>query len=322
MNNFWQQLPKGFTILAPMDDVTDVIFRQLVANVAAPEVLFTEFVSTDGLQSAGRERTMERLRVEPNLTRPLVVQIWGSDPEKYRQTAQDVADMGFAGIDINLGCPEKGIVARGCCGGLIGQYDRVADIIAAAKAGAPNLPVSVKTRIGLREIITEEWTSFLLKQDITALTMHGRTVKEMSKVPAHWDEIAKIVPMRDQLAPHTVVIGNGDVRDRAHAQQLVTETGLDGIMIGRGIFHDIFAFAQSPHQPTPEERLDILQRHLALYEQWGSTKPFHILKKFFKIYVAEWPGAAELRSRLMEANSVDEVRAILAGAKVPVAATV
>jgi tRNA-dihydrouridine synthase len=322
MNSFWQQLPKGFTVLAPMDDVTDVIFRQLVADVAAPEVLFTEFVSTDGLQSAGRERTMERLRVEPDLSRPLVVQIWGSDPEKYRQTAQDVAQMGFAGIDINLGCPEKGIVARGCCGGLIGQNDRVADIIAATKEGAPNLPVSVKTRIGLRTIITEEWASFLLQQDITALTMHGRTVKEMSKVPAHWDEIAKVVQLRDQLAVKTVIIGNGDVRDRAHGDQLVAETGVDGIMIGRGIFHDIFAFAQNPHRPTPQERITVLRRHLDLYEQWGSTKPFHVLKKFFKVYVAEWPGAAELRAQLMDATSVDEIRTVLAAAHIPVLSTV
>jgi tRNA-dihydrouridine synthase len=313
--NFWQELPKPFFVLAPMDDVTDVVFRQIVTLVAAPEVLFTEFVSTDGLQSPGRERTMERLRIEPQLDRPLVVQIWGSDPEKYYQTARDVASMGFAGIDINLGCPEKSIVARGCCGGLIGQNERVADIIAATKAGAPQLPVSVKTRLGLREIITEEWLGFLLTQELAALTIHGRTVREMSKVPAHWDEIAKLRPLRDQRAPGTVIIGNGDVRDRAHGRQLAATSGMDGIMIGRGIFHDLHAFADSRPELAPEQMIEILLRHVALYEEWGSTKPFQILKKFFKIYVAGWPGAAELRARLMECRTPEEVRTILTKVK-------
>lgn len=219
-----------------MDDVTDVAFRQIVTRASAPEVLFTEFVSTDGLQSAGRERTMERLRIEPSLARPLVVQIWGNDPEKYYQTALDVAGMGFSGIDINMGCPEKGIVARGCCGGMIGNYAKAAEVIAATKAGAPNLPVSVKTRLGLSSIITEDWAGFLLTQNLAALTIHARTVREMSKVPARWEEIAKVTALRDQIAPDTVIIGNGDVRDRAHGEQLAAETGVDGIMIGRGIF--------------------------------------------------------------------------------------
>jgi len=312
--NFWQQLERPFFVLAPMDDVTDVVFRQVAVKAAAPDVLFTEFVSTDGLQSAGRERTMERLRIEPHLDRPLVAQIWGSAPDKYYATAQDIATMGFAGIDINLGCPEKGIVARGCCGGLIGHNDRVADIIAATKAGAPNLPVSVKTRLGLREIITEDWAGFLLTQDLAALTIHGRTVKEMSKVPAHWDEIAKVVHLRDQLAPGTPIIGNGDVQNYAHGLELVAQSGVDGIMIGRGIFHDLFTFDQHPREHSPEEMRQILLSHVALYEQWGSTKPFQILKKFFKIYISGWPGAAELRARLMETKSPDEVREVLSKA--------
>jgi tRNA-dihydrouridine synthase len=320
--NFWQELPRPFFVLAPMDDVTDVVFRQMVVSLAAPDVLFTEFVSVDGLQSAGRERTMERLRIEPNLDRPLVVQIWGSDPEKYYRSARDVADLGFAGIDINLGCPDRSIVARGCCGGLIGQNGQVADIIAATKAGAPDLPVSVKTRLGLGAIMTEEWLGFLLTQDLAALTIHGRTVREMSKVPAHWNEIAKLGPLRDKLAPQTIVIGNGDVQDRTHGRELAAANGLDGIMIGRGIFHDPFAFADQAPVQTPQAMLEILLRHVALYEAWGSTKPFQILKKFFKIYVAGWPGAAELRARLMDARTPDEVRALVASATVPATAGV
>jgi tRNA-dihydrouridine synthase len=308
--NFWQTLPKPFFVLAPMDDVTDVVFRQIVVQAAAPDVLFTEFISTDGMQSAGRTATLERLRREPNLKLPLVAQIWGNNPEHYYQTARDIVEMGgFAGIDINLGCPEKSIVARGCCGGLIGQNDRVVELIAAVKAGAPGLPVSVKTRLGLDRIITEDWAGFLLTQSLAALIVHGRTVREMSRVPAHWGEIAKISPMRDQISPETVIIGNGDVINHAHGLQLAAQTGVDGIMIGRGIFHDLFAFDPGPnHERIPKLRIQLLLRHLDLYEQWGATKSFQTLKKFIKVYISGWPGAADLRARLMECRTPDEVR--------------
>ncbi|MDB5178864.1 MAG: tRNA-dihydrouridine synthase [Patescibacteria group bacterium] len=308
--SFWQQLPNPFFVLAPMDDVTDAVFRQIVARAAAPDVLFTEFVSIDGLQSPGREATLKRLRIEPGLQQPLVAQIWGMDPDRYYKSAQDIAALGFAGIDINLGCPERGIVARGCCGGMIGHDHQVAEIVAAIKAGAPGLPLSIKTRIGLNTIITEEWAGFLLTQDLAALTIHGRTVREMSRVPARWDEIAKVVALRDQIAPQTVIIGNGDVQNRTHGLQLAAETGVDGIMIGRGIFHDIYAFAHESAEHPPAAHLELLRHHLDLYEQ-SPTKSFQPLKKFFKIYVHGWPGAAELRTKLMEATNPDEVRTIL-----------
>lgn len=310
--NIWQEQPKPFFVLAPMDDVTDVVFRQIVAKAAPPDVFVTEFASTDGLLSPGRDRVMEKLRLEDNPTKPVIAQIWGSDPDKYYQVAKELSKSGFAGIDINMGCPEKGIVARGCCGGLIGNFELAAKIISATKAGAGKLPVSVKTRVGLSTQITEEWAGFLLKQDIAALTIHARTVREMSKVPARWEEIAKVVKLRDQIAPDTLIIGNGDVINRAHGLRLAEETGADGIMIGRGIFHDIFAFSEAEHEPTPEERLKILHAHLDLFEStWGEMHSFQILKKFFKIYISGWYGAADLRAKLMEANTPEEVRSIL-----------
>jgi tRNA-dihydrouridine synthase len=307
--NFWQRLPKPFFVLAPMDDVTDVVFRQIVGIAGAPDVYFTEFVSTDGLQSPGRTATMERLRIEPDLAEPLVVQIWGNDPEKYYRTARDVGGMGFAGIDINLGCPEKGIVARICCGGLIGHNDRVAELIAAVKEGAPNLPLSVKTRLGIHDIVTEDWAEFLLTQDLAALTIHGRTVREMSKVPAHWDEIAKVVKLRDEHAPQTLIVGNGDVENRSEGLERVAQTGVDGIMIGRGVFHDIYTFGDGDR--SPHAMLQLLETHLRLYEEWDSTKSYQTLKKFFKIYIAGWPGAADLRARLMDTHDVTEARQLL-----------
>lgn len=316
--NFWQQLPKPFFVLAPMDDVTDVVFRQLVAEICPPDVFVTEFVSTDGLQSAGRESTMQRLRIAPGSASNLIVQIWGNNPDLYFKTAVDLADMGFAGIDINLGCPERGIVARGCCGGLIGNNQKVAEIITAVKTGAPKLPVSVKTRIGLGKIITQDWAGFLLTQNLAALTIHGRTVREMSKVPAHWDEIAKVVALRNQLRSETIIIGNGDIENRAHGLLLAQESGVDGLMIGRGIFHDPYVFAEYEASREPAAMLQILLRHLDLYEEWGSDKSFQTLKKFFKIYVKGWPSAAELRASLMESSTPAEIRTILAKYQPPV----
>jgi tRNA-dihydrouridine synthase len=309
--NFWQQLPKPFFVLAPMDDVTDVVFRQFVGEVAAPDVMFTEFVSIGGLGTHGHDSTILRLRIAPAQAQPTVVQIWGNDPERFRYTADYIKDMGFAGIDINMGCPDRNVVRRGSGGGLIGNTALAEEIIAATKAGAPNLPVSVKTRLGRNAIITEDWAGWLLTQDITALTIHGRTVKEMSKVDAHWDEIAKVVKLRDQLAPQTIIIGNGDVANRTDGLQRAADSGVDGIMIGRGIFRSIDAFAQKAPTLNPARQIQLLERHLDLYEQWGSTKPLQTLKKFFKIYISTWPEAAQLRSQLMEAKTIDEVRLLL-----------
>lgn len=309
----WNNLPKPFFVLAPMDDVTDIVFRDVVERIAPPDVFFTEFVSTDGMASPGRTRVMEKLERNPRSNYPLIGQIWGNNPDLYRQAAADIVALGgFTGIDINMGCPEKGIVARGCCGGLIGRFDEAEAIIRATKEGAAGLPVSVKSRIGLGSIITEAWYGFLLQQDLAAVTIHARTVREMSKVPARWDEIAKVVKLRDQLAPGTLVIGNGDVMNRTEGLELARKTGVDGVMIGRGIFHDIFAFDTDPREHQPDEMIEILLDHLNQYEtKWGDRKSFQILKKFFKIYVNGWPGAAELRARLMETNNPSDVREIL-----------
>jgi tRNA-dihydrouridine synthase len=320
--NFWQQLPAPFFVLAPMDDVTDVIFRQLIAEICPPDVFMTEFVSTDGLQSAGREATLERLRIAKGSQANLIAQIWGNKPDLYHESAKELAEMGFAGIDINLGCPERGIVARQCCGGLIGHNEEVREIIAATKAGAPDLPISVKTRIGLGSIVTEEWSGFLLSQGLAALTIHGRTVREMSKVPAHWDEIAKVAKLRTEMNSSTVIIGNGDIENRSHGLELAKSSGVDGLMIGRGIFHDPFVFSSRTSVHEPQRMLNILIRHLDLYEQWGSTKSFQTLKKFFKIYINSWSGAAELRTELMEAKTTEQVRLILASYSPPQVAQV
>ncbi len=320
MENFWTQFnKKPFFVLAPMDDVTDTVFREIVASVGSPDLSMTEFASTDGYaHPKGRPSVERRLLVNESEKRigiPLIAQIWGHDPNNYREMAKDLAASGdFVGIDINMGCPEKGIVKRGCCGGLIKEenWNNAAAIIRATKEGAGDLPVSVKTRIGVNEIITEDWIGFLLKQNIAALTVHGRTIKEMSKVPAHWDEIKKAVELRDQIASATVIIGNGDVENIAHGRKLAEQSGVDGIMIGRGILRDIQALSTNLQEMSPKDKIQLFEKHLNLYEKtWGDTKSFAPMKKFAKLYVSGFPGAVEIRSMIMDSHSYEEAKQIL-----------
>ncbi len=317
MSNIWKQLKSPIMVLAPMDDVTDTVFRQIVAEVAPADLAVTEFASVDGfVHPKGRASVERRLQVddaEKKAGVPVIAQIWGASPDHYYQTAKALSARGdFVGIDINMGCPEKAKVRRGTCAGMIKYPDIAAEVIAATKRGAGNLPVSVKTRIGLNQIITNEWCGHLLKQDIAALTVHGRTAKEMSKVPAHWDEIAKVVALRNQIAPDTIIIGNGDVENRTEALQKVQESGVDGIMIGRGVLHDIQAFAKEPKEMTPKDRIDLLLRHLKAYEAaWGQHKKYDPMKKFAKLYINSFNGASELRAKIMQTKSGDEARKIL-----------
>lgn len=313
MKNIWHSLKKPIFILAPMDDVTDTVFRQIIGDLAAPDLYFTEFTSVDGMVSEkGHEPVSRRLQFTKK-ERPIIAQIWGSDSEKFFKAAKMVKEMGFDGIDINMGCPEKSVIKRGMCSALINNLPLTTEIIKAVKEGG-QLPVSVKTRIGFREIQTKEWLGFLLEQNLDALIIHGRTVREMSKVPAHWDEIAKAVKLRDELAPQTLIIGNGDIESYQEGLEKVKTYGVDGVMIATGIFKNLWIFDKSgkKHVLTIEQRLNQLLKHTRLFvETWGQAKSFAILKKFFKIYISDFEGASELRAKFMETNSLAEVEQLI-----------
>lgn len=311
--NIWEELPRPFFVLAPMDDVTDTVFRQVVAECSPPDLYFTEFVSVDGLQSAGREACLKRLQFTDK-ERPLIAQIWGKSPDNYYKTARELAEMGFAGIDINMGCPEKRVVKNGCCTALINNRELAGDIVQATREGAGSLPVSVKTRLGF-SAVDMTWTEFLLEQKLNALTMHGRTRAQMSKVPADWDKIGEVRKMRDRLSPATKIIGNGDVMSRTQGQELAEKYELDGIMIGRGIFHDPFLFTQdSPWTDyTKKQKIALYTKHVKLFaETWQDNHcPIYTLNKFCKIYINGFDGAKELRDKLMRARSTDELLNLL-----------
>ncbi len=316
MKTFWQDIGKKkrpFFALAPMDGATDSIFRRVVASVGRPDVFFTEFTNVEGLFSDGTKHVEERLYYTEE-ERPLIAQIWGLKPELFYKAAQFLEQRGFDGIDINMGCPVHTVTMRGACSALIKNPTLAKEIIDATKQGAGNLPVSVKTRIGFSQIQTEEWIGFLLEQNLDALIVHGRTSKEMSKVPAHWDEIGKVVALRDSLKKDTVVIGNGDIKSISEGKKKAEEYGVDGIMIGRGIFENIWVFKEDydPALYTLKDRLEVLQKHLSLYEKETHNRlPYQTLKKYFKIYIRDFDGASELRVKLMETNSLEEVFPLL-----------
>jgi tRNA-dihydrouridine synthase len=309
MSFSWNTLAKPFFVLAPMDDVTDTVFRQIVLKHGTPDVFVTEFTNTDALCSEGEDSTMRRLLFDP-VEQPIIAQIWGTTPLHFAQSAEKIAAMGFSGIDINMGCPVRDVVQGGACSALIKNPPLAKEIVAATQKGASGLPVSVKTRLGFNEIETEEWIGFLLSLELDAITIHARTAKEMSAVPAHWEEITKAVKLRDRMGVQTVIIGNGDVQTRRDGVEKALVTGADGIMIGRGVFHNLFAFRTDSelwHEMQVRDKLHILKEHVTLYEKtWGDRRRFPILKKFFKIYINGFPNASEMRARFMETETAEE----------------
>ncbi len=311
--NIWDKLPKPFFVLAPMDDVTDTVFRQIISDNAPADLFFTEFVNVDGLQSAGREKLLPKLKFTKK-DRPIIAQIWGKNPENYYKTAQDLVKMGYDGIDINMGCPVKTVVRDGCCAAMMNNRGLAVEIIQATREGADTIPVSVKTRTGYSGVDLS-WHELLLHQNLEALIIHGRTKAQMSKVPADWDIIGQIRELRDKLSPDTKIIGNGDVVDRPHGVQLAKKHKLDGIMIGRGIFNDPFVFAKkSPWSDfSQRQKMDLYSKHVKLFAKtWqNNERKLVTLNKFCKIYINGFDGAKDLREKLMVTMDVGEILEIL-----------
>jgi tRNA-dihydrouridine synthase len=310
--NFWQDLPKPFFVLAPMEDVTDVVFRHVVSKAGRPDVFFTEFTNTESYCHPEGQKSVRGRLLFTEDEQPMVAHIWGDKPEHFRQMSIGMAELGFKGIDINMGCPVPNVATRGKGSGLILRPDVAAEIIQAAKAGG--LPVSVKTRLGYSEIGEwQEWLTHILEQDIANLSIHLRTRKEMSQADAHWELIPEIKNLRDRIAPDTLLTINGDIPDRETGLKLVEQYGVDGVMIGRGIFKNPFAFEKEPREHSSREYLDLLRLQLDLHDQYIEELPRSVsgLHRFFKIYVKGFRGAGELRNQLMNTKSTREVRELL-----------
>jgi len=294
-----------------MADVTDVAFRKIIAKYGKPDVFFTEFTSADGLCSSGKDKLLINFKYSKE-EHPIVAQVFGARPEKIFEAARLVKKLGFDGLDINMGCPDRSIVKQGAGGALIKTPALARKVIQAAIEGAGGLPVSVKTRLGFSKDVLEEWLPELLKEELAAVCIHARTVKELSNVPARWERVAKAVKIRDKMKSEMFIIGNGDVLDLADARQKAKETGADGIMLGRAIFGNPWFFAERKKAVTIEEKCAVLIEHSKLFEKYfKNIKNFAVMRKHFKAYISGFDGAKELRTKLMECEDASEVKKVL-----------
>lgn len=308
---FWKKLKKPIMVLAPMADVTDAAFRRVIAKYGKPDVTWTEFVSADGLCSPGRKVLLKDL-MYTEAERPIVAQLFSSHVDKMREAAKLCQDLGFDGVDINMGCPDKSIEKQGAGAAMIKNPKLAREIIRAAKEGAPKLPISVKTRIGYSKNEIQKWIPEILEEGIAALTIHCRTRKEMSLVPARWEHIREVVEIRNKMCVETLILGNGDVKDLDDAKDKVKATGADGAMLGRAIFGNPWLFNKKGKKPTIVEKLKVLVEHSKLFDELlGKAKNFSVMKKHYKAYVNGFDGAKELRVKLMETENIGEVEVVV-----------
>lgn len=354
--NFWKDLPIPIITVAPMADVTDAAFRRLIAKYSAheradgttggPDVMWTEFVAADGLMRAtpeGKAKLMADL-VYSEEERPIVAQLFSSHPEYMEPAAALCRELGFDGIDINMGCPDRSIEKQGCGSAMIKTPEVARQVIQAAKRGARHgesdgIPVSVKTRLGYHEDQLETWLPVLLEETPAVITLHARTRKQMSTVPAQWERIARAVAIRDAMGSETLIMGNVDVLSAVDARTKVATTGADGSMVGRALFGNPWFFHPDRRLPIAltalpthgvnreeiivedttsageiiplAERLTVLVEHTELFTELLPFKSFSVMKKHFKAYVHGFPHAAELRAELMATHSPAEVAALV-----------
>ena len=319
MMNIWEEIPRPCLILAPMEGVTDVAFRQVISRAGRPDLFFTEFTNVSSYASEkGRENALERLEIVES-DKPIIAQIWGKNPEHFSELGYVLESLGFSGVDLNFGCPDKNVNRTGGGAAMIKTPELAVECFRGVKKST-NLPVSIKTRLGWSKVEEYEgWLTTLLNEHPVALTIHLRTRKEMSKVPAHYELIPKIIKLRAEISPETKLIINGDIKNRAEAMKLYEKyPEVDGFMIGRGVFSNPFCFTE--HIGTKEELFELLNLHLDLYEKQaekyrknhpGKELSFEPMKHFFKIYVNNFSGASELRAKMMETHSIGEVREVL-----------
>lgn len=305
----WTDLQRPIRILAPMEDVTDTVFRRIVAAVGRPDVFFTEFTGASGMFGP-RADTVRRRLLTTRWETPLVAQIWGNNPGDYERASAWLRQRGYAGMDINMGCPKPKIRKKGYCSALIEHPSLAAELVRAAQEAAGEMPVSVKTRIGISTIATEEWIGFLLGLGLDALTVHGRTVEDMSDVPCRWDEIGKAAMLRDEISPSTVIIGNGDIASLGELNEACDRYRVDGVMVGRGVLANLSLFAGHDFMETPFiERLKWMRRHIALHRNvWGTSRQYDIVKKFVAVYMGKPSRHAAFVERFM--NTSDYVQGL------------
>jgi len=311
---FWGALHRPIFVLAPLANVTDAVFRQHIVRYSQPAVFWTEFVSADGLcHPKGRMALLRDLSYS-EAERPIVAQLFTAHQENMFEAAKLCTELRFDGIDINMGCPDKNVMKQGAGAACMKDPTLAFALIRAAREGSiaagRELPISVKTRLGFNEDTLEAWLPALLEAKPALITVHARTKKEMSKVPAHWERLGDAV--RIAKGSGTLIFGNGDVKDIIDAEEKVRQTGVDGVMLGRAIFGNPWLF-DCDKQVTVGEKISAALEHTKLFEKtWGETKSFELMKKHYQAYINHFPLAKELRVALMDCHRAGEVEAVIA----------
>ncbi len=318
MENIYEKILKDqgrILGLSPMEGVTDTVFRQVLCKIGKPDLFFTEFLNVEGFCSKGMKKVVHRLDFR-SVEKPVIIQLWGNVPEYYAKTIEYVKTLNPDGIDINMGCSVRDVLSSGRGSALINDKILAKEIIDVVKESAGDLPVSVKTRIGFEKIETEEWIGFLLEQGLDMITVHGRLSREGYATPSRWDEITKCIKLRDGISPNTLILGNGDVKSKSQAEEYVRKYKVDGVLIGRAILNNPWLFSKDLEKQngniSKEERITTLLHHLDIFEkEKGNMNIFNSQKKYIKAYIGNFDGAVELRTRLMDLNTVDGVKKVL-----------
>ncbi|MBN1331350.1 tRNA-dihydrouridine synthase [Candidatus Dojkabacteria bacterium] len=343
-NNFWMELPRPFFALAPMDGVTDLPFRLITNKYGNPDLLVTEFVPVEAL-IRGIKKAFEDLRYEES-EHPIIAQLYGHEPELFYFCAQITAELGFDGIDINMGCPARKIEQRGAGAGLIKTPDVAGKIVHAVKSGIDDwvengiswdnfpkeakkgriqkklleakaknpvrtqIPVSVKTRIGYDSPDIKNWFTALAKMNLDAVSIHGRTLRQAYRGKADWDQIEAAAKLIKQISPQTIVIGNGDIQTREMGAKYAEKYSVDGVMIGRAAVGNPWVFSSAP-KPEGKKLFDVMIEHAQFHYKLKDPKAFVQMRRILADYIKGIDGARELRAKLVRVNSPKEVEKLL-----------
>ncbi|AAX17237.1 tRNA dihydrouridine synthase [Borrelia hermsii] len=315
--NFLSNMSRPIMILAPMEDVTDTVFRNLIHLIGngkdVPDIYFTEFISVKGLLNKSKQSMQHILTKNDELNRPLIAQIWGKEPDEFFKAIEILSNLGFWGIDLNMGCPKKKIVKKGVCSALINNKSLAREIIMASKEACLKfgLPLSVKTRHGFFYSEVEDWLGFLLELGIDMLIVHPRLAVNQSEGPIDVAVFHELVKLRDQINPSALIIGNGGILSLEQAHQIVREYSIDGVMFGCGIFRNLNLFRKGLSNFLSNNlnyRLNILKLHITdFHSTWSLTKDFNKLKKYFKIYFNEDERHSEYFYNIMNSSNYDEL---------------
>jgi tRNA-dihydrouridine synthase B len=299
-------------LLAPMEDVSDPPFRAVCKENGA-DLMYTEFISSEGL-IRNAAKSVEKLDIY-EYERPIGIQIFGDKIESMRQAAAIAEEANPEIIDINYGCPVKKVACKGAGAGILLDIDKM-ESMTAEIVKRVNKPVTVKTRLGWDDntIRIKEVAKRLQGVGIQALSIHGRTRKQMYKGVANWDYIAEV---KNDPDIHIPIFGNGDIDSPEKALEYKTKYGVDGIMIGRAaigypwIFNEIKHYLKTGEKlapPSLSERVDVAKRHLEFSVEWkGERKGIFEMRRHYTNYFRGIPNFKPYRTRLVEGNSFEEV---------------